>query len=221
MEKQSYTTNACRDFAAAHDEIRGRIEERIRVFRATWARGSEADIFIELAFCLLTPQTKARQGEKAVNLLLEKNLMFSGTAAELGRHLNIVRFRYRKAEYLVRAREQFSRDGAIMLKKILKGLGEPLAMREYLAREVKGFGMKEASHFLRNIGLGEKLAILDRHILKNLCLAGCIGEIPTSITPARYLDIETRMVEFAGTLDIPMEHLDFVLWYMETGDIYK
>ena len=26
---------------------------------------------------------------------------------------------------------------------------------------------KEASHFLRNIGFGENIAILDRHILKN------------------------------------------------------
>lgn len=221
MNTPSFNTSACRDITGAHEEIRARIEERIRLFRALWERGSERDIFIELVFCLMTPQTKARQGEKAVNLLLEKNLVFEGSAAELARHLNIVRFRYRKAEYLVRARGQFIRNGDIIIKKTLKKLETPRAMREFLAAEVMGYGFKEASHFLRNIGLGAELAILDRHILKNLALTGCIAEVPGSITPSRYVEIERRMMELASGLKIPLEHLDFVLWYMETGDIYK
>lgn len=221
MKKPSLNSAACQDIAGVHREIRARIEERIRVFRDIWKRGSAEDIFIELVFCLLTPHTKARQGEKAVKLLLEKNLLFRGSAAELATHLNIVRFRNRKAEYLVRARDQFTRNGTITLKKILAQLESPRDMRGYLSREVKGFGLKEASHFLRNIGLGAELAILDRHILKNLALAGCIDGVPDSITPARYLIIEESMKELAAHLDIPLEHLDFVLWYMETGDIYK
>ena len=221
MKKPSLNSTACRDIAGVHREIRARIEERIRIFRQIWKHGSEEDIFIELVFCLLTPQTKARQGEKAVKLLLEKDLVFQGTVAELSKHLNIVRFRNKKAEYLVRAREQFTRNGNITLKKTLEQLESPRAMRGYLSREVKGFGLKEASHFLRNIGLGAELAILDRHILKNLALAGCIAGVPDSITPARYLAIEKSMTGLAAELDIPLEHLDFVLWYMETGDIYK
>ncbi len=220
-DTNSYNSTACRDITGIHAGIKDRIEERIAVFRKLWKRGSEEDIFTELVFCLLTPQTKARQGEKAINLLREKNLLFQGTPPELSEHLNIVRFRYRKAEYVVRARESFTRDGKIILKSLLKNHDNPQAMREFLVASVKGFGMKEASHFLRNIGLGEDLAILDRHILKNLARAACIDVVPDSITPRLYLEIEERMRNLSRELSIPLEHMDFVLWFMETGDIYK
>ena len=45
-----------------------------------------------------------------------------------------------------------------------------------------GLGYKEASHFLRNIGLSEDIPILDRHILKNLVLLGAIDKVPSSIS---------------------------------------
>ena len=216
-----YTAAACRDITGIHSGIKARIEERIAVFRKLWKHGSEEDIFTELVFCLLTPQTKARQGEKAINLLREKNLLFQGSPPELSEHLNIVRFRYRKAEYVVRARDMFTRDGTIILKSLLKKHKTHENMREFLVASVKGFGMKEASHFLRNIGLGENLAILDRHILKNLARAGCIDGIPDSITPRLYLEIEEKMRDLSVELAIPIEHMDFVLWFMETGDIFK
>jgi len=87
--------------------------------------------------------------------------------------------------------------------------------------KVKGIGLKEASHFLRNIGLGGDIAILDRHILKNLARLGVIQSVPPTLTSRRYLEIESSMKEFARSTGIPMDHLDFVLWYRETEDIFK
>lgn len=84
-----------------------------------------------------------------------------------------------------------------------------------------GLGYKEAGHFLRNVGLGEDLAILDRHILKNLVLLGVIDEVPASLTKRRYLEIERRMIEFSKKTGIPMGHLDLLLWSKETGEIFK
>jgi N-glycosylase/DNA lyase len=82
-------------------------------------------------------------------------------------------------------------------------------------------GYKEASHFLRNIGMGEDLAILDRHILKNLKILGVISEIPVSLTRNKYLEIEIKMRDFAENVKIPMSHLDLLLWYKETKEIFK
>ncbi len=212
---------ACQDIVGVHEEIQSEIEMRIRSFRKLWEKGNEREIFTELVFCLLTPQTKARQGEKAIEILKQNNLIFNGSAEEIARHLNIVRFRNKKAEFIVAARERFSKNGKPALKKILRLHITPPAMREFLVKEVKGFGWKEASHFLRNIGLGKNFAILDRHIVKNLVRAGCIEHIPASLTGERYLETEQKMSKFAKSLNIPLEHLDFVLWYMETGDIYK
>ena len=88
-------------------------------------------------------------------------------------------------------------------------------------KNVKGMGFKEASHFMRNIGIGNELAILDRHILKNMKLLGVIDEIPESITENVYLMLEKKLSEFSKSSRIPMEHLDFVLWYKEAGEVFK
>ena len=51
------------------------------------------------------------------------------------------------------------------------------ALRNFIAENVKGYGLKEASHFLRNIGKSDnQIAILDRHILRNLKALDIIEE---------------------------------------------
>ncbi len=223
MKHDSLTFNraACQDLVGIHEEIKHRIEKRIQSFRKLWAKGTEREIFIELIFCLLTPQTKARQGEKAIELLIRKDLILNGRVKDLAHHLNIVRFRNKKAEYIIEAQKKFILNGKPVLKKTLRSYITPFAMREYLVRSVKGLGWKEASHFLRNIGLGKNFAILDRHVLKHLVLTSCIESIPPTLTKQHYLEIEKRMGALAKAMNIPLEHLDFVLWYIETGDIYK
>jgi N-glycosylase/DNA lyase len=61
----------------------------------------------------------------------------------------------------------------------------------------------------------------DRHILKNLKRLGVIDGVPDSLSRRQYLAIETKMKEFSEAVHIPMSHLDFVLWYKETGEILK
>jgi N-glycosylase/DNA lyase len=88
-------------------------------------------------------------------------------------------------------------------------------------KNIPGLGYKEASHFLRNIGLGCDLAILDRHIMRCLLECGVILEIPASLNRKRYLELEQKMKDFSAMLDIPLSHLDLVFWYSEKGEIFK
>ena len=81
-------------------------------------------------------------------------------------------------------------------------------------------GWKEASHFLRNIG-NRDLAILDRHILKNLVRTGALERLPKSLTPKTYLAIEEKFAAFSKRVNIPMDELDLLFWSMETGEILK
>ena len=97
----------------------------------------------------------------------------------------------------------------------------PIQMREWLASTVRGMGYKEASHFLRNIGRGEDIAILDRHILRCLNRLGIIESVPESLARKRYVEIEQQMRVLASGLRIPLHHLDILLWYHETGEIFK
>ena len=193
------------------DEIKLRLKE----FRKLGEYGSEKDLFTELIFCLLTPQSKAMLCWETVETLLNENLLFEGSAEEISGKLNKVRFRNRKAEYIVEAREHFP------LRTKIKKFSNIYDAREWLVKNVKGMGYKEASHFLRNIGYRDDLAILDRHILKNLKYYGVIKHIPASLTRKKYLEIERKMKEFSERINIPMSHLDLVLWYKETGRVFK
>lgn len=203
-----------------YSEIKPDIVKRIKEFRKVWQEADNEELFIELSFCLFTPQSGAKQCWKAVNLLLDKNLLFHGTAEEIAEEINIVRFRNNKSRYLTEAREKFTCEGGCIRGCLERNLSE-LEKREWLVFNVKGMGYKEASHFLRNIGIGSDLAILDRHILKNMKLLGVIDEIPKSITGKVYLELEKKLRDYSGECEIPMEHLDFVLWYKEAGEVFK
>lgn len=178
-------------------------------------------IFAELAFCLCTPQSRATQCWKAVEAITKNNLLYTGSSEQIKPFLNTVRFNDNKSRYIVHARNLFTEDGKIVIKEKLFSLGSPESMREWLVENVKGFGLKEASHFLRNIGFGDTLAILDSHIMKNLHKYGVIEELPKSLTPKKYLEIEIKMKEFSEKIGVPFAELDLLLWSEETGMIFK
>ena len=203
-----------------YNDIRQTIIDRIAFFKELWRNSTEEDIFRELAFCLLTPQSKARSADKAIKELLAKDLLFSDDVEAIADVLNIVRFKNHKARYIIEARRQFTTERGIELKKYINK-NEIIYTRNWFFKNVKGIGLKEAGHFLRNIGFGEQVAILDRHILKNLRLCGVIDEVPQSLPPKVYFDIEQKMLSFANSIGIPPDHLDFVFWYKEAGEVFK
>ena len=175
----------------------------------------EGKVFKELIFCILTPQSKAEICWNTVERMFKKNIVPEGSVDEIARELKGVRFRFNKARYIVEARKFFN-------KNFLRKLNDMDAVnaREWLVKNIKGYGYKEASHFLRNIGKGFELAILDRHILKNLVEFSVIDNIP-ALTKKKYYEIEKKMREFSERIGIPMAYLDFVLWYRQTGRIFK
>jgi N-glycosylase/DNA lyase len=195
--------------------IQDEIQSRLQEFDSVLKTGDEESIFAELVFCILTPQSKAKSAWAAVGLLL------TGTEDQVLRELTGVRFKYKKAGYIIKARNRFIIDGKISIKSRIIRFSDVYDAREWLVRNVKGIGYKEASHFLRNIGPGADLAILDRHILKNLRSLQVIEEIPASLSRRRYLEIEKGMKELSEETKIPMSHLDLVLWYKETGEVFK
>jgi N-glycosylase/DNA lyase len=48
-----------------------------------------------------------------------------------------------------------------------------------------------------------------------------IKEIPGSLSKRRYFEIEKGMIEFSKAIQIPMSYLDMLMWYKETGEIFK
>jgi len=199
-----------------YEARKDRIFARAREFAGVMQRNKPDEIFSELCFCLLTPQSKATNCWKAVCSLNSQNLLFSGTAREIQPHLVGVRFHKTKAERIILARNRFE-----IVYPAIMAASTPQQARDILVKNIKGIGYKEASHFLRNVGLGEGLAILDRHILRNLKKFRVIRKIPNSLTKRQYLLIEKKMLTFARKVNIPCEHLDMLFWASATGYIFK
>lgn len=201
-----------------YEQCKHELKEKLLTFKQMGYE-SEEKIFAELCYCLCTPQSKAHNCAQAIKSLEESGILYTGTWQEIQQKLKGVRFAPTKAKRIVAAREYFTENGRLVLKKLLDTCEN--IRREWLVKNVKGLGYKEASHFLRNIGLSETLAILDRHVLKNLKRFGVIEEIPTNLSKKKYFEIEQQMKDFCKQINIPLAELDLIFWSMETGEIFK
>jgi len=219
-----------REIIALYALVRNELESRLSSFRQVWERGDDCDILAELLFCLLTPAARAHSAWDALNTLRAKGLVlgFRGACAEMNERLsliaeelNTVRFKNNKARNLILAENRFTKPGNATLRTELLRLDTPHEMREWLAATIRGIGYKEASHFLRNIGLYEDIAILDRHVLRNLLRFGVVERVPEGLSRKQYLHTEERMRTLADRIRIPLHHLDMVFWYRETGEIFR
>jgi len=194
---------------------------RLDEFKEMWQAGTEEQIFCELVFCILTPMARGVMCCAAVENMTKTGVLFRGDCAQIAKELTGARFINKKAAYIVEARDKFLHGNPVSLRSVLSKINDAYQAREWLVRDIKGIGYKEAGHFLRNIGFNQELAILDRHILKNLKKLEVIDDVPDSLTKGQYLATEIKMKQFSEAIHIPMSHLDFVLWYKETGEILK
>ena len=198
------------DLQTAYNKKRELIAKRLKNFKCV----EDQDRFYELCFCLLTPQSKGRKADRAVQELKSKNFKSNPFhAASLLRRY--IRFHHTKAARLLEAQQNYK-----AWFNELDSLPTAEEKRLYLLQNVKGFGLKEASHFLRNTG-HENLAILDRHILKNLQTLKVIDEVPKTLTSKKYFEIEEKFINYSKKIKIPMDHLDLLFWSLETGEVFK
>jgi len=204
----------------AYSNRREIIKNRLKYFKTVFNENDKR-IFAELCFCLLTPQSKAKICDAAIQNLVNTGMLYKGNEQDVKDYLIGVRFNNNKSRYILEARKLFTENGEIKIKERIKNFKDHYEMREWLASNVKGIGMKEAGHFARNIGMYEELTILDRHILKNLHKHGVINEVPNPLTKKYYIQIEEKMKLFSEELEIPIEEIDLLFWSEETGEVFK
>ncbi|MGB7923419.1 MAG: N-glycosylase/DNA lyase [Pyrinomonadaceae bacterium] len=223
MRRRDQQPTTIEEIRAAHMMRRREIRARLAEFRAVWAEGTDARLWEELVYCIFTAGASARMGLRSVEAV--RPLLLEGSREEITEALIEARaHRYPVARpgYIVVTRDYLREDCGMRLRERLEAFADPLERRDWLARErrVKGLGYKEASHFLRNIGLSG-YAILDKHILRSLAEVGVIESPEPPATRARYLATEERLREFAREARIDFDELDLVLWSMKTGEILK
>ncbi|MFH0862193.1 MAG: N-glycosylase/DNA lyase [Candidatus Altiarchaeota archaeon] len=190
-----------------------RAEARLREF-GRFRKGGDKELFGEMCFCLLTANYAA---EPAMRIQKEVGEGFLGMPGNrLAKRLRALGYRFpnARAGYIVEARKHCPGLG-----KIIRSKNDELELREWVVKNVKGLGYKEASHFLRNIGY-RNLAIVDFHIIDILAKNRLIKR-PKTLTRRRYLEIESVLQGLGKRLRMDMAELDLYLWYLETGKILK
>ncbi|MBU0907712.1 MAG: DNA lyase [Nanoarchaeota archaeon] len=191
------------------------IKSRLAQFKTL----TEKQKFREFQFCLLTPQSNAQRCWQAVeeiskiknpSLLQIRNILKTKT-----------RFHNTKAKRVYNSKKEFSKISPSLSNLAVWGGCNIISLRNSLAKTVDGYGLKEASHFLRNVGLSNnQIAILDRHILKNLYALGLLQEAKIK-SQKHYLEIEQIFLAFAGRMRIPADELDLHWWSQENGKVFK
>lgn len=193
--------------------VKETIDSRMQEFEKIGSKNSN-EIFKELCFCFMTANFSALRGILIQNKIADGFLYLS--EEELAKKLSELghRFPNVRAKYVFEA--QPLKD---TIKETLKKVGDEIKMREWIVENIKGIGMKEASHFLRNIGY-KNIAIIDFHIIDLLVKHGLI-EKPKTLTKKRYLEIERVLKKIAEKTGLSLGELDLYLWYEETGKILK
>lgn len=206
---------------SAYIERSEEIKQRIAEFDDIWKNGSDEKLWEEMVFCFFTGGCSAKMGLRSVEAV--RLLLQTGTHEELmnalvGRH----RYPRARAGYIVASRDFLQEHCNLELRKKLESFADPLERRDWLVKEkrIKGLGYKEASHFLRNIGL-KGYAILDKHILRSLAELKIIDDPKPPNTRSKYLTIEQKLQNLSKLTKIDFDELDLVLWSMKTGEILK
>ena len=178
-------------------------------------------IFEELAFCIFTANTSAEMGAKAVDAV--RNVLITGTAEDMTRRLEgIYRFNNVRPAHIIHTRNYLKNSLNFQLKNKIKSFKDKEELRNFFAlnKDIKGLGMKEASHFLRNIGFNG-YAILDKHIINSLHEFGVIEKNEKPKNSKEYLEIEQKFIDFSKEIGIDMDELDLLLWSRKNGRILK
>ena len=208
---------------AVHRARRKEIRARLAEFESVWRTGSDERLWEELAFCIFTAGASARMGLRAIETV--RSLLIEGGREEMTRALREAgahRFPVARPGYVVVTRNYLRESCGMRLRELLVSFADPLERRDWFARErrIKGLGYKEASHFLRNVGL-KGYGILDKHVVRCLSDLGVIDSPKPPTTGTRYLEIEEELRRFACEIRIDFDELDLVLWSMKTGEVLK
>lgn len=176
---------------------------------------SEQEIFYDLCFCVLAPQTTFVANRKVIAELIRWGFYFwreryenekDGDLQKLKEIVKPTRFYNNKAKYLNEILDNFP----IIFSKMRENL-PAVEKRDWLVRNVKGLGMKAASHFLRNLG-NKDLAIIDVHVMKFMEL-----EYIAPKNKKEYLAIEKEFGDLAKSLSLSVAELDAIIWIRYSG----
>ena len=163
---------------------------QLEPFSEIW---QDDDLFQQIMTTLESPQFKPRRADGS---------------------LRRYRFPKRKSALIVEARKWVRSHKP--LEKCLLYWDDPKDRRQILLA-CPGLGLKSASWLLRNLGMGDGLAVLDVHLVRALQDAKRIAnEIRL---PRDYYAVEKAFLDWCHELDAPSAAFDLFIWEWQRGTL--
>lgn len=205
------------EFHAHFLKRRPEIKKRLNEFKKI-KDSNHIKYFEEMTFCVFAANSSAKMGLLAVDLLrpvLHKGSLEDYKSAVFKK----VRFYNKRAEYLYFNKEKIQELGKD-LKLLIEKETDFHERRLLLRDNFKGFGLKESSHFLRNVGYSN-YCILDKHIINMMNDLGVLKNNKPPKNENEYYLIEKKIKKFAEENNYDIDELDLALWSFKTGLIIK
>ncbi|OUS19520.1 hypothetical protein A9Q95_14720 [Rhodobacterales bacterium 59_46_T64] len=197
-----------------------------RVDRAT-VRGDERSLWWELSCCVLSSQVPYSLATAAADAIEQSNFLLDPAYDErlavrlesvlrkplsiAGKHRNY-RFPSAKAAQLAGIHQRVHHEAAT-LSALLDGFATAGDARKWLVDFAPGLGPKQASMFLRNIGISYDLAVIDRHVLQYMELTGVLQKNAGAINSlARYRNAEATLRTHADAVTCSVGIMDWAIW---------
>lgn len=208
------------------------IEKQYQHYK-NWNKMHESTLWKQLCFCILSSNVNFESARSALNHLSQKGflksefllnkhssqkIIFNELAKPLylpyriDGNLRKYRFPFVRAKNIVDAANHIYSDG-YTIRQTLKEIGSEIEARNYLAKNISGLGLKESSHFLRNIKFSSSLAIIDVHILSFLEELGLILFDKKIISQNEYIKLEELMQRISKIYGMNLSILDNAIWY--------
>lgn len=188
---------------------------------------TEARLWTELACCVLSSQVPYATAQAAAlrleasGLLLEEPISPAALERALGDLLRLpfdidgaarrYRFPDSRACQLAATVSEVRRQGG-GLTRLLGGFDDVEIARTWFVSHAPGFGLKQASMFLRNVGATYNFAVLDRHLINYMMIIGLTAD-PTPVRRmAHYRRDEEILRDHAADFGLPVGVLDWAAW---------
>lgn len=197
------------------------IRSRLNDFKQIKKHATDEKLFEEMTFCILAAGTSAKMALRSTEAV--KDVLIFGDFNQIKKSLTgYYRYPNIRAYHLIQCREYLISEFDFKIKDTINKIKDPIDRRGFLAKEegIKGIGIKEASHFLRNTG-HSGYGILDKHIIYYLYELGLIASIEVPTSENKYLEIEKILIHFSEDIGIHIDELDLLLWSEKTGEILK
>jgi len=197
----------------------------------TWQRMTEQEIVHELLLCILGSGVRY---EVAVAYAMEitsskclsesnANIIEDDISSILNNEVpnywggkSYKRYRYPnvRASYISSSYYNITREFG-SFKQFLNNNYLPSELRRIVVLNCPGIGPKQASHFLKNVGYSNELAILDRHIIRYMKIVDSKSVSTYQLGRLdKYEDIELRFIKIVKNFQHPIAIIDQAMWFI-------